>query len=75
MKHGTKLLQEGWSRHFIAVGARLEMAVEAFEEMGLEVVLVDEVDDDPQHDILVGENCESCVKGQNFKVIYTRPTN
>ncbi len=75
MKRGTKLLQEGWTRHFIAVGARLEMAVEAFEEMGLEVVLLDEVDDAPQLDILVGENCDSCVEGQNFKVIYTRPTN
>ena len=73
MKRGTQLLQEGWTRHFIAVGARLEMAVEAFEEMGHEVILLDEADDAPQLDTLVGENCDSCTEGLKFKVIYTRP--
>ncbi len=74
MKRGTQLLQEGWTRHFAAVGARLLMAVEAFEEMGHEVILLDEVDDAPQLDNVVDENCETCADGQEFKVIYSRPT-
>ena len=75
MKRGAQLLQEGWTRHFVAVGARLAMAVEAFEEMGHEVILLDEVDDAPQLDNVVDENCETCVVGQDFKVIYSRSTN
>ena len=72
MKRGTQLLQVGWTRHFSAVGARLAMAVEAFEEMGREVILLDEVDDVPQLDNVVSENCEICTDEQEFKVIYTR---
>ena len=73
MKRGTQLIQEGWTRHFSAVGARLEMAVEAFKEMGHEIILLDKAADAPQLDNMVDENCESCTDGQEFKVIYTRP--
>ena len=73
MKLGTQLLQDGWTRHFVAAGARLGMAVEAFEEMGHEIILLDEADDAPQLDNVVDENCETCSDGQDFKVIYTRP--
>ena len=72
MKRGMQLIQEGWTRHFIAKGARLDMAVEAFEEMGHEVIMLDEVDDAPQLENLGGENCDSCSDGQVFKVIYSR---
>ncbi len=75
MKRGTQLLQEGWTRHFVAVGARLVMAVEAFEEMGHEVILLDEIDDAPQLDNRAAGNCEICAAGQEFKVIYSRPIN
>ena len=75
MTRGTQLLQEGWTRHFVAAGTRLAMAVEAFDEMGHEIILLDEVDDAPQLDNVVSENCAICTDGRDLKVIYSRPTN
>ncbi|MBN2231526.1 MAG: hypothetical protein JW781_01715 [Deltaproteobacteria bacterium] len=47
MTRGERLVQDGWHRQFSAAGERLQMAIEAFAEMGQEVVLVAPADDVP----------------------------
>ena len=56
----------GWKRCFIADEPRLSDAVEAYEEMGLEVALVPVELDGPE--------CTECMKQQpeRYRVIYTR---
>ena len=51
-----------------------ELLSKIIENMGHEVILLDEVDDAPQLENVVDENCETCADGQEFKVIYSRPT-
>ena len=59
------LLEQGWKRCFVAEGARLEEAVETYEELGFEVTTL-------QIDARAAE-CTACASSvQAHWVIYTR---
>jgi hypothetical protein len=58
------LIAEGWARCFIAQGARLEEAVQTYEEIGFEVTTVP---------VQVAGPCSACFAGEPAFVIYTRP--
>jgi len=63
----AELQARGWKRCFIADEPRLSEAVETYEELGLEVLLVQVTQRDAE--------CTECMKQapQRFLVIYTRP--
>ena len=63
-----KRVSEGWTRRFIADGARAEEMVELYRHLGFEVVA------DPITPQDLGGTCEQCqlVMQLQFKVIYTR---
>ncbi|MBN2333278.1 MAG: hypothetical protein JXO50_09260 [Deltaproteobacteria bacterium] len=72
MTKGEELILAGWRRQFSAAGERLQLAVESYEEMGHEVMLLDPVDDLP---VAVGKaGCHGCNAGEisGLKVIFTR---
>jgi hypothetical protein len=62
----AELIAQGWQRCFIADEPRLSEAVETYEELGNEVVLVPVAEDD-------GE-CTECMKQEpdRFRVIFIR---
>jgi cytosine/adenosine deaminase-related metal-dependent hydrolase len=62
-----ELLAQGWKRCFIADEPRLSEAVETYEELGLEVLLLQVMERDAA--------CTECMKQapERFFVIYTRP--
>ena len=62
-----ELAAQGWKRCFIADEPRLSEAVETYEELGLEVLLVQVTERDAE--------CTECMKQApaRFWLIYTRP--
>ena len=74
-KREDELIEEGWTKRFVANEPRLSEAVELYRSMGYEVHLeplppVDchSVDEESQE-------CRACFKGfeDQYKTIYTRP--
>ena len=74
-KREDELLEEGWTRRFVANEPRLSEMVELYQSMGHEVhleplPLVDCNSEDEE-----SEECRACFKGfeDQYKIIYTRP--
>ncbi len=62
------LVKEGWTRQFIASEPRLSEAKEAYEEMGLEVLL------EPVDPEDLDQECKDCFEmDDSCRTIYTRP--
>ena len=61
------LEKEGWVRRSILDEPRLSEVVEMYEEMGLEVLVIDM---DPD----LADGCDICITGESekMKVVYTR---
>ncbi|MEW5723092.1 MAG: hypothetical protein AB1896_08300 [Thermodesulfobacteriota bacterium] len=64
-----ELVGQGWTRQFSASEPRLSEAVEAYRELGLEVLL------EPLDACPADDACTSCFidHPEYLKVIYTRP--
>ena len=60
------LEKEGWQRRSILDEPRLGEVVKGYEDMGLEVLMTDLKPE-------LAEGCKTCIDGQAFKMIYTRP--
>ncbi len=62
----AELLREGFRRCFIAEEPRLSEAVEAYHEIGCQVVLVAVADDEP--------GCTACMRSEpdRYRTIYVR---
>ncbi len=62
-------LADGWTRRFIADGARAEEAIALYRELGFEVCA------DPVRPEEIAEECGDCrlLAALKFKTIYTRP--
>lgn len=62
-----ELLDEGWTRQFVAAPARLQEAVELYKSLGYEVRLEPLTPED------LGDECQDChLATALFRVIYTR---
>ncbi len=74
-KREDELIQEGWTRRFVASEPRLSEAVELYRSMGYEVHLepLPRVDCDSADK--GSEECRACFEGfeEQYKIIYTRP--
>jgi hypothetical protein len=74
-KREDELIEEGWTRRFVANEPRLSEAVELYRSLGHEVHLesLPPVDRDSADE--ESEECRACFKGieDQYKIIYTRP--
>ena len=73
-KRDDELINEGWTRRFVANEPRLSEMVELYQSMGYEVHLVPlPLVDCDSADEESGE-CRACFKGfeDQYKIIYTR---
>ena len=69
MGHGvTRPERRGWTRRFIADGARAEEMIRLYQDLGYEVVA------DPVDPEQMGDECDDCrlLILRGFKMIYTR---
>ncbi|MFQ5904950.1 MAG: hypothetical protein ACE5JA_00085 [bacterium] len=62
-----KLLQRGWEKRFTASDPRLREAVELYESMGYEVLVLRATPED-----LKEAECDACLGSETLKTIYTR---
>lgn len=65
-----KLLAEGWKRQSVASEPRLSEAVELYQSLGLEVLLVPVLQETGGGG---GRGCSECFDAADARVIYTRP--
>lgn len=69
------LLAEGWTRQNVASGPRLSEALELYENLGLETLLIPVLQECAAHG--EGGACTACFAADEnpdrYKVIYTRP--
>ena len=66
-----QLRERGWTRRFIALGRRLNEALELYRELGFEILL--EPADLVEENIAGAEGCELCIVTTLARTIYTRP--
>ena len=71
-----KLVNEGWTRQFVANEPRLSEAVELYKETGYEIHLEPMPPASNPSDLpMVGSECTTCFDGNEdqYKIIFTRP--
>lgn len=67
-ERGAELLEQGWTRRFVAGPPRLSETVELYRSLGFEVHL-----EQPRPEEL-GKQCEGCQAALGLsRVVYTRP--
>lgn len=74
-KREDELIEEGWTRRFVAKEPRLSEAVELYRSMGYELHLEPLPPVDCNSADEESEECRACFKGfeEQYKIIYTRP--
>jgi hypothetical protein len=74
-KREEELAAGGWERRFVAMGPRLQEAVELYEEIGFDVLLEHLPTEEELKGAGCGENgCTACfdVDRERYKIIYTK---